>query len=563
MAKNKRPRVRPKTLPTGDDRLTDVASLQPKGVPTDDHGMPLEDVELDEEKIRALGAVDAESARDTFRSRLTVAAKSKGRPAKWNDTDDAIRFWEAYQIFNDCMIKVLMISPNTDHSIDAMPMRLFQGDFSLLTKKIKETHWKQSQAATYSWKCYDRTHPKIATGKFTFDERGDEDMSQQRNNGPPPGGYYPPPHYQQPPPQYPPYGAPPQGYPYGQPYYQPPPQAAPYPYAQPAPPPQPYPEQAPPPQQPAQVAATPQQPQQPAPQPYYAPPPPPPPPGAQHDQSLLQAYLQLAHAHAAMAAQQAHAPVPGYYPPPPPGYYPPPQHQPQQTVQGQPATHPVAEGKVEAPAKPATPAQALKENLDTVMSVFSVGRKFAEEFSGKTDEPDEPETPAPKKDEKPFPVQSQDFGSARLLAVDGELVESFWPNMFANSDKAMVLGNTLVDKLGNLFTKITEGVQKKDDSHKDAMERAQKKLEINERTAQAYERAAQAQEKLRANAAATPMPQQIVVVDQSPMTPTTPFGNGYRAPEPEPAPHPISAEIDEETPPERVETAPPNGSAAS
>ncbi len=542
-------------LPTGGDRAADVASLQPKDVPTDEHGMPLEDVELDEDKIRALGAVDAESARTTHQSRLTLAAKSKGRPAKWNDTDDAVRFWEAYQIFGDCMIKVLMISPNPDHSIDAMPMRLFQGDFSLLTKKIKETHWKQSQAATYSWKCYDRTHPKIATGKFTFDERGDEDMSQQRNNGQPPGGYYPPPHYQQPPP----YGPPPQqGYPYGQQPYYPPQQQAPYPYAQPAPQPQ-YQEpqaQPHPQQQPAQVAATPQQ--QPAPQPYYAPPPPP--PGPQQDQALLQAYLQLAHAHAAMAAQHAHAPPPGYYPPPPPGYYQ--QQQAPQSVQGQPAAHPVAEAKPAPVPAPTSPVQALEENLKTVMSVFTVGQKFAEQFSGKTDEPEEV-VPPPKKDEKPFPVQSQDFGSARLLAVDGELVESFWPNMFANSDKAMVLGNTLVDKLGNLFTKITEGAQKKGDDHRAALERAEKKAQINERNAQAYERAAEAQARLQANAAAAPAPQQqIVVAEQPQMSPTTPFANGSRAAAPEPEPHPISAEIDEETPPERVETAPPNGSAA-
>lgn len=459
---------------------------------------------------------------------VSVAPGERVRPKappvkeeKYDDSDDAVRFWKVNQKFEDCYVKVVQIYPHHDDSIEALSMRLFKGDFHALQKRVRDTYWK-GETATYSWKCYDRSHPTIAKGEFSFNERGDDDMT--RHNAPPGGGY---------PPQYPPQQQPPQYAPqYQQPPYNPypPPQYAP-PQYQPAP--QQHYQQPPPDQVPAQVGAP----------PHIPPPPAPPPIGA--DPQLLNAYLQLAHAHAALMAQQyAHAPQQGYYPPP--GYPPP-----QQPVQGQPVQHPVAAPEEQRQEKPKEPTQVLNESLQGVLNMFEVGQKFASKFNQKIGA-DEVEEPAkPKEDDKPFPVQTKDFGSARLLAVDGELVDSFWPNAFANSDKAVAIGNTLIDKIGGIFSKFTEGAgaQKKDQDHKAALERAQKKVEFDERTAQAYERAAAAQREIRANA--VQQPSQIVVVESAPQASPT-------QQEPEPEPHPIAAESE----PESVVDAPPNGTPA-
>lgn len=450
--------------------------------------------------------------------------KRRVDPQQPSHNDDAAYFWKAHESSPDCYVKVTQIDPHNDDSIDPMSMQLFKGDVYELQRRIRDTHWRSDASATYIWKCYERRgrHTNLGSGQFTFfSKRGDESMT--RHNAPPPGGQYPP--QQQQGYQYPPQQ---QAYPPQQGYQYPP--QPPQHYYPPQQPPQGYYPQ----QQPVQQ----QQPPQPdAALPQHFPPPPaqPTPAAVSADPSLLQSYLQLAHAYAQMVAQQqqrAFMPPPGYYPPqPPPG-----------TVQGQPQQHPIVEREEAKP--PASPTETMKETLHQVRDVFTIGKEFAQVFGGnKEDEIEEPEKP---KEPDNFPVQTKDFGSARLLAVDGELVEAFWPNAFANSDKAAMIGNTIVDKLGSLFTKITEGAKKKDTAHDDAIARAEKQVEINERNAAAHARYAQAQQALRAQA-----PAQVVVVEQ-------PVQYQPQPTQAQPEPHPISAE----TEPEEAPSPPPNGAPA-
>lgn len=498
----------------GNESPSDVASLYPKGTPTDDSGLPEAGVDLDIKRVREIGAVDAKSARVMKQSRLTLARKAKGEWCKWNDDDDAVRFWEAANVWNGCMIEVTQIAPMKDESIPDMPMSMFEGDYGLFKRRIRETYWK-GHAATYYWKCYDRTHPQLACGQIEF-SRSDDDMNQNRQ--PPPGGGYPyPPQNPYGPPQNP-YGGfgggvPPNPYmPYGG---------------------MPFPQQQ---QYPGQVGAAFEQ-QQPPPQPPQQAPvavPPVAPVMQGTDPNLVQMLMHL-------SAQLSHAQQQNAY-------------LQQQILQMQaqqqtPTVHPATQTKDDE-KKDASPISALKQSLDDAKNVMNLGKTFAKEFSPET-EAEEPETKTP---EEPFPVQIKEVGGVNLIAEHGEVVREFWPNAFVNSKGAMAMGMGFFDKIAGIVKSAAEAnaapKKEKEKEHDAALERARQMAEIEAQRAESFERAARARremEEMNARSGNGGMQQQVVVESPPPVPP----------PESVPEPFPIP-ETSQDQP-----TPPPNGSAST
>lgn len=487
----------------GDENPSHVASFYPKGTPTDESGLAESNVNLDRKRVREIGALDAKSARVMKQSRLTLARKAKGEWVKWNDEDDAVRFWECSQVWTECMIRVNRVAPTPDNSIPVMPISMFEGDYGSFVRRIREMHWDGRSSATYIWKCYDRTHPQLATGQINFAERAEEDM----NNRNPHGGY---PQQQ--------FGYGPQfggggmyggGMPNG---------GMPFnPWGGGFPPQQQFPQQQQMPmgQMGAPIEQHPPQ-QQPMPPPVAPAPVAPAQGGA--DTNLVQMCMYLA-AQLSQAQQQI-------------------AWLQQQMIQQQaPQVHPSTQPKQEVQEKPPqTPVQVLKENVETMKQVVSVTKSISDMFEG--DAPD----PTPEKTEDPFPIQVKEINGINFLAESGEVVRDFWPNALANSGKAFALGSTFFDKIAGIVTKASEVNQKKDTEREDALKRARELAEIDKQRAESYERAAKARREIE-EANARSGPAQVVVVEHAPVP----------SAEPVPEPFPI-----QETSPDQS-TPPPNG----
>ncbi len=517
MAKREREKaVVQRRVPRGNEAPSDVASLYPKGTPTDESGLPQQGVDIDAKTVRQIGAVDSESARVMKQSRLILARKAKGEWCKWNDEDDAVRFWECANVWNGCMIRIKRVAPGPpDESIPDMPMSMFEGDYGLFKSRIRETYW-DGRASTYTWKCYDRTHPQLAAGKLEFSrQRSEDDMNQNRQ--PPPGGGYPyPPQNPYAPPN--PYG----GYGGGMPPFNPH-----MPYGAPFPQQQQYggqvgaafeqpPMQQPQPQQPVQPQAVVQ------PQPQFQ-------PVAQgSDPNLVQMLMHLS-AQLSQALQQN-----AYLQ----------QQILQMQAQQAPQVHPSAQGKDEKKEENASPINALKQSLDDAKNVMNLGKNFAKEFSP---ESEEPETEAPKTPEEPFPIQIKEIGGVNLIAEHGEVVRDFWPNAIVNSKGAVAMGMTFFDKIAGIMTKAVEGQKKTDNEADKAIERAERLAAIDKERADAAERAARARVAM-ANVAVP----QVVVVEAPVQNAPKPVPSETEA---EPFPFPKSSE--EQPGP------PPNGSAST
>jgi len=522
MAKREREKVVvQRRVPRGNEAPADVASLYPKGTPTDESGLPQQGVDIDTKTVRQIGAVDSESARVMKQSRLILARKAKGEWCKWNDEDDAVRFWECANVWNGCMIRIKRVAPGPpDESIPDMPMSMFEGDYGLFKSRIREAYW-DGRASTYTWKCYDRTHPQLAAGKLEFSrQRSEDDMNQNRQ--PPPGGYPYPPQNPYAPPN--PYGG---GYGGGMPPFNPHmPYGAPFPQQQ-------YQqsmggqvgatfEQQPPMQQPQPQVQQPVQPQAVVqPQPQFQ-------PVAQgSDPNLVQMLMHLS-AQLSQALQQ--------------NAYLQQQILALQNQQQQPQVHPVVNAN--EPQEKVSPISALKESLSNAQEVMKVGKVFAQEFGGGPHEVEEPETKEP---ETPFPVQVKDVGGVNMIAENGEVVRDFWPNMLVNSGKALAIGSGFFDKIAGIVNKASEA-QKKNESEADkAIERATRLAAIDKERADSAERAARA----RIAMANAPVPQ-VVVVEAPAQSAPQPVSS-----EPEAEPFPLGENTKEQAGP------PPNGSAST
>ena len=531
MAKQERKKTTiQRRVPRGNESPEDVRSLYPKATPTDESGLPRVSVDVDEKTVREIGAVDAKSARVTKQSRLVLARKAKGEWCKWNDDDDAIRFWECAQIWGGCMIEVKRLSPTPDESIPDMSMSIFQGDFGQFKRRIREMHW-DGRAATYTWRCYDRTHPQLACGQLEFGDQRSDDMNHNRQQ-PPGGGYpYPPqnPYGPGPMPPQNPYGGMYGGNPYGMPFG-----GAPFPQQQVNP-------------FTGQVGAAFEQPVQPqqqqVPQPQYQqpqpPPPPAPPPVTQgSDANLVQMLMYL-------SAQLSHAQQQNAF-----------LQQQLMQIQAQqqqgPQIHPsINKDEKKEEVTPLSPVAALKESLNNAKEVMQEGKNFAKVFAPEQPETEETETKEP---EPPFPIQAKEIAGVTLLAENGEVVRDFWPNALANSGKAMAMGMGFFDKIAGMVTKAAEAQKKVDNEADKAVERAEKLARIDKERAESAERAARARREI----ANTPVPQVVVVGTPSEnMQPISVQPVSVAPSEPEAEPFPFVKNPEEQPGP------PPNGSAST
>lgn len=280
-------------------------AILPGAVPTDEDGAVAggaDGVDLDEEQVRKIGAIDAESARINKQQAEVHARRQAGeRNVRWNDSNGLVKFDNILRMWGSTglLAYVSRIEPGPQTDFQPMVCAALKNGQQLYDAIMRNIH-RTSGPAVYFVRCRDgqqeRGSFKLSLPDTTPQQPPVVGMQQPWMMPPgapygyppayPPAGYpppYPPPGYPPPPPSYDPYAQAQAQQQPPQPPQPPPPPAA----AAPAAPAQP----APGPAQPAPPAlpAAPQQPQQSPygyaypmqpPQPQYLQPQPPPPPTA-------------------------------------------------------------------------------------------------------------------------------------------------------------------------------------------------------------------------------------------------------------------------------------------
>ena len=499
--------------------------LYPEGVPLDENGVPEENVALTQDRIRQIGALDADSAKLTQEHRNIMAAKQRGEPVHWN-SEEAIALEEIREVHPTATLYFRRIEPDRDDNIPARPISFIQ-NYEGLRRYLTEAHWDGKVDATYIWTARAKGLPQISTGSIRFARTSEDVMTRQNGNGGhPPAGFIPPHVYAQPPynPYVPAY-APPYGY-APQPQYQQPPQPQ---YQAPAPAQsQPQPQQhhepqgaAPAPGQPQMFpmigpdgtqagwlingifyAAGPGQQQQVQPPPPVQPPPqvpvpvaaPAPAPSTDFQSFLVTKLLETVQQNTQFMEQMRHAydrqqpqqqmhqqpyfPMyPGLTPVSygiPPGYT---VAQPQPQQPAPPATPPVV------PEPVLTPAQIMAKTMAEATSAVRAQKEFADtvrQLAGVSDEPP-PEPPAPIVAPDDFPLKLKEIGGVTMGAIDDEVL-GFGETALLNAPKIISYGLGFVDKI---FDRIDKARTEKKGEDSEALVRREKEVELEERAVQA------------------------------------------------------------------------------
>lgn len=414
------------------------ASAFARGTPIDPRTQlpPGEEVMIDRATAEST-PLDPESARVGAEHHETMTRKARGESGvRWN-ADGRIRYRECAMLHPNAKV----VFKDTTNGFEGFPFTYVSQckDYDELIAFLKKNCWK-GERVTFKWTICDDSQPQWATGNISFDAKEDS-MGQQQPPGwgPPPGppGYgpgYGPPQQQQLPgwygnqywdgrawlPQAP------------QPYYppqQPPPQAAP-----PPPPPQA------PPQVPSMSLAT----------------------GPDPQVAYLHEEIRRLHAE---LERRNHMP----------------QQQPAQSglavgwygdrywngvawVQQQPAQEPAT--PVAQPEKPLSPIETAKSAVQMVLDLNKMSNELKSTLTGPQPE-EPPETELPK-NEDPFPMQVQDFGTFRMAAIregDGpaKLVEGAMPFAMLNMDKVAAGAKSLLGQIGDFMDmRIKQGTQAND-----------------------------------------------------------------------------------------------------
>jgi hypothetical protein len=300
----------------------DATEAMLPGAPVDDDGALAGGgggVDLDEEQVRKIGAVDADSARRNRQvAEVQIRRKAGEKNVRWNDTNGLVKYDTILQLWSSAglLAYVSRVEPSPQVDYAPMPCAALRNGQMLYDAILRNIH-RNSGAATYLVRVREGSQER---GTFNLNLPDNQPMQppvgmqqpwmQQQPQvpygyAPPAPGYYP-----QPPPGY---GAPPA--PYGAPGYplaydphaqaqaaaqaaapQPPaaPAAAPPAAAAPAAPPAPQQQQyAQPAQQPGPQYGQPQYGQPMQMQPYMQPPPPPPPSADPAQQAWMGTMYQL------------------------------------------------------------------------------------------------------------------------------------------------------------------------------------------------------------------------------------------------------------------------------
>lgn len=223
-------------------------AILPGAVPTDPDGGVAgggDGVDLDEETIRKVGAVDADSARrNKTVAEVQVRRKAGEKNVRWNDTNGLVKYDTILQIWSSQGLIAYVSRTEPGPSIDYPPMQCAAiRNGQQLYEAIGRNCHRISPPATYLVRVREGT---LDRGTFTlsFPDTQPLQPPQPQMQAPwmmqqVPQPYYPPGGYA---PQPPPYGYPPPGYPQLPPQ---PPAYDPYAQAHPAPPQPPQPPPAP------------------------------------------------------------------------------------------------------------------------------------------------------------------------------------------------------------------------------------------------------------------------------------------------------------------------------
>jgi hypothetical protein len=193
----KPPKISPARALAGD-------GIYPKGFPTNENGDPGDLGELDDDQIRELGVLDADSARMLQMTRSSTARKAAGEnKVPWPSDDDS-RFSMARRLWPGCKVKFKQIEPHLDQSFDSRPITAFR-DYDEMVHHLKVVR-KSGDPVVMEWWIGDGTIPSRTSGRvnFAYDpnfgqgqaqplQQEELQMSQQNpfGGGPPGGGQWP------------------------------------------------------------------------------------------------------------------------------------------------------------------------------------------------------------------------------------------------------------------------------------------------------------------------------------------------------------------------------------
>lgn len=176
------------------------------GTPVDEHGNPIEDIEVSEDVGRGL-PLDPESSRIRQQSNLAMKKKMAGGKAVRLSSDHRVRFQEAKRLYPSSYVTFKKLEPEEDDGIPQRQVALFQ-NYDGMVKYLRDSYWDGRQS-TYQWTIRDAAYLPWATGLVKFAERSavqpEEEEDDMARRGQPQGyppGYYPNPYPQQLPPGY-------------------------------------------------------------------------------------------------------------------------------------------------------------------------------------------------------------------------------------------------------------------------------------------------------------------------------------------------------------------------
>lgn len=422
-----------------------VHKMYPPGTPLDQHGTPLQEVDMSASDVQKIGALDALSAKQTQQYRLELDRMTKGIPTKWNG-DERLCFDQLLERFPAARISFVQISPNVDKNIPPKPITYLR-DYDGMVQYLRTMHWR-GQRAEYQWFAKASGLPRIAQGKVEFEER--PEMANGNSNQQPPqgggGGWVPP-------------GG---GWVWGpQGWYYMPGQVGGFP-------PGGYPPQTAPGYPPHEQVPVPN----PAPAPVAAPPAPPADPRSFDPyHRLFELYDRMFQAH--MAAAQFRPP---FFPPPgyaPPGYGSPmPAGAPPPSVAGAPQQE-----QLQVHEEKQSPESVLEKNLTTAERMLNVTKRFAAAFAPPLPpEEKEPEAPVAQAEDN-FPMQTKEINGVTWGAVDGQMLDAK-DTALLNIPKAGAMVGGLLDKVFDRFEKLSEKV--KQSREKEIVEQRER-VELEER----------------------------------------------------------------------------------